>query len=276
MLRAHCGFRPGGHYKKEMFEAGLTAAGCNVVNILRSPYTKDDVYLIWNRYTPEAILAGAVERAGGTVIVAENSYFGKRIGGEQWFALAIGHHNGAGQWPTGPAGAPGARWQALGVPLAPWRPVAGGEIVVLAQRGFGEPGVRSPAAWNTGVLNRIDRNVLNRTRLRPHPAGKEGTPLDEDLKDAEAVVTWGSGAAIVALSLGVPVYYEFPKWIGAMAARPLQDMASRGPNLDDNARLAMFERLAWAQWSAAEIESGVSFRTLLEEQARIRTARVGA
>ena len=31
------------------------------------------------------------------------------------------------------------------------------------------------------------------------------------------MATWGSGAALKALMLGVPVFYDFPKWIGAPA-----------------------------------------------------------
>lgn len=256
--RACVMLRPGGHYKKETFTEGFAALGFQIVPVLTHPYRPDDVLLLWNRYSNDAMHARNVERAGGKVLVAENSYFGKRIAGVQWFALAIGHHNGAGQWPDGDD----TRWRALNIELRPFRENRNGQYVVLGQRGFGEDGIRSPAAWNTSVFHRLPKGT--RARLRPHPAGKvPDISLEDDLRDAAGVVTWGSSAAIIALTLGVPVYYEFPNWIGATAARHLTQI-SQGPNVYDAARLAMFVRLAWAQWSASEIESGLAFRTLLD------------
>ena len=70
-------------------------------------------------------------------------------------------------------------------------------------------------------------------------------PLADDLTGTGSVVTWNSGAALKALKLGVAVWYEFPQWIGARAARPLAEWGAE-PKRDDADRLAMFRRLAWA------------------------------
>lgn len=59
-----------------------------------------------------------------------------------------------------------------------------------------------------------------------------------------------SGAALQALLWGIPVASEMPDWIGA------QDNTDAG-------RLAMFRRLAWAQWTLEEISDGLPFRSLL-------------
>lgn len=86
--------------------------------------------------------------------------------------------------------------------------------------------------------------------------------LEDDLSDARCVVTWNSGAALRALLMGVPAFYEFPAWIGAKAALPLTAWPAE-PKRCDEARLAMFRRLAWAQWRIVEIESGEAFAALL-------------
>ena len=87
-------------------------------------------------------------------------------------------------------------------------------------------------------------------RVRSHPGTKVCVPLEDDLANAKQVVTWGSGAAIKALLWGIPVQSDMPGWIGE------QDNT-------DGGRLAMFRRLAWAQWTLAEIASGEPFRRLL-------------
>jgi hypothetical protein len=71
------------------------------------------------------------------------------------------------------------------------------------------------------------------------------------LAKASKVVTWGSGAAIKALMMGIRVESHMPNWIGE------QDNTDEG-------RLAMFRRLAWANWRLSEIESGQAFRWLLQ------------
>jgi hypothetical protein len=89
------------------------------------------------------------------------------------------------------------------------------------------------------------------------------TPLERDLASTRAVLTWHSAAALHALLAGVPVFYGFPRWIGAGAARPLWEF-DLGPLRGD--RQAMFERLAWAQWTLDEIASGDALAHLLSVQ----------
>lgn len=209
------------------------------------------MFVCWNRYGIWDRQAASVERRGGVVLVAENGYLGNDFAGSLWYAISRSQHNGAGQWPMGDA----ARWDSLGVDLAPWR--QSGETVVLPQRGIGPQGVAMPAGWVDSVQHRHGR-----FRVRPHPGQNECVPLDRDLDRAGAVVTWGSGAALKALLWGIPVFYDFPRWIGASASRPLTDY-KLGPRRDDGARLRMFHSLAWAQWRLPEIESGEAFWHLL-------------
>ena len=251
-MRALCLIRSAPVYRHQSFCRGLQAAGYELVARLDRP-TPDDVLVIWNRYGSWDEQAKRFEAAGARVVVVENGYLGKDWLGGTWFSMALGHHAGAGRWVYGGS----HRWDALGVDLGPMR-TGGKEIVILGQRGIGEPGIASPDRWAEQTRAKVGG------RIRPHPdvRGVAQVPLADDLRRASAVVTWASSAALRALLLGIPVYYEMPKWIGGTAACPLAKWpASAWQNSGD--RLEMFRRLAWAQWRLTEIESGVAFGHLL-------------
>jgi hypothetical protein len=240
------------HYRPDAFSTGLRKQGFEVVSDLPDP-GPDDLLLVWNRMGARDLHARRFEAAGARVLVAENGYLGKDWRSQKWFALALGHHCGAGVWPDGGP----ERWDALRIVLEPW--VEGrSQTLVLEQRGIGEPGIASPDNWAESVARRV------RGRLRRHPGG-EPPPISlrDDLADVRQVVTWSSGGALLALMMGVPVFYAFPGWIGASAALPLSEFDHALPRRDDAARLAMFRSLAWAQWTLAEIESGLAFDHLL-------------
>jgi len=250
--RAFILFREALTYRREAFAAGLKALGYAPSFRVTDNPRPGDVLVIWNRMGEGHSRAREFEAAKAKVLVVENGYLGKEWRGEQSFAIAQGHHNGAGRWPDGGP----ERWDSRGVDLAPWRE-PGGECVILAQRGIGEPGLRAPDGWLNLAVS------TTKGRIRRHPGtNKDGPTLEEDLARASSVATWSSGAAIKALMMGVPVFYGMQSWIGASAGRPLTRF-KMGPLCDDAARLAMFRRLAWAQWSMSEVESGEAFRRLL-------------
>jgi hypothetical protein len=207
---------------------------------------------MWNRHPHNERWAAHYEKAGATVIVAENGWVGK-IDGCKPIALARGHHNGAGTWESGDED----RWPLCGVELQPWR-IAGDHILVLPQRGYGERGVGMPSNWLPDMLRRLQSVTRRRVVVRHHP-GVEN-PKDPDFTDAWAAVVWGSGAGIKALAAGIPVFYDMPKWIGGAAAvMGVDDVEACW--LGD--RLPMFRRLAWAQWSPGEIQTGEALAGLL-------------
>ena len=247
-MRVCCLIRPEPHYRAEAFRRGLTRIGAQWVEVERA-----ELLVIWNRSAPNQQAAAMVERRGGRVIVAENGYLGVEWRGGVWYALSLAQHNGAGTWP---AGGP-ERWDAWGVELAPFR-TGGEERVLLPQRGIGFPGVAMPQKWTMQALQKAGRHA----RIRKHPGQRQAMPLEEDLARARCVITWGSGAALKALAMGIPCFHSFPRWIGAPASRPLEQIGG-GEFRDEAARLSMFQRLAWAQWRLDEIESGEAFARLL-------------
>lgn len=257
-MRAWLALRDAVHYRKEAFAAGLAAAGFAVEHRMTAHPGPHDVLVCWNRYGEVDAVARRFEARGRPVLVAENGYLGNELAGARWYALARGQHNGAGAWADGGPD----RWDALQVNLGNWHG-AGGEIVLLPQRGIGPPGIAMPRDW----LHRTERRLARAGiayRVRRHPGTTAELPLAEDLAGASAVVTWGSGAAIKALALGVPVFHDMPNWIGAGAALPVRALLLREPGKRNNEdRLQMFRRLAWAQWRLSEIADGTAFRGLL-------------
>lgn len=233
-------------YRSESFAKGLRAVGYEVSTIVPRHPRPTDVLVIWNRYGRYEVLAKQFENVGARVLVAENGYLGRDWRGEHWYALSLSQHNGAGRWPQD--GSPD-RWDRMAVEIAPWR-VGGEETVVLATRHIGPDGVREPQSWSAVIAKQAG------ARIRAHPGERSCTPLEEDLRRAKCVVTWGSGAALKALMMGIPVQYGFKRWIGAPGATPI------GGNGKGD-RLAMFRRLAWAMWNTEEIASGEPFKWLL-------------
>lgn len=251
-LRAQNMLREGVAYRRECYDAGLKAAGYDVFSRI-DKLVPEDVLLIWNRYGRFDEEARRFEKSGARVVVTENGYMGKQWLGGSWYAMALGHHSGAGSWiDLGPE-----RWDHLNVPLAEWR-TGGKETVILAQRGIGETGIASPTGWAESMQRKIGG------RIRPHPGKHEAAlSLEDDLRNASSVVTWASSAALKALMLGVPVWCAMSRWIGAMAAKPLSEYGTE-PMRDSDARLAMFRRLAWSMWRLDEIKSGIAFQILLK------------
>jgi hypothetical protein len=265
-MRALCLLRSPPVYRRDAVCRGLVAAGLDVVQSIDKP-RPDDVVVTWNRYGAGHSEATRFERAGARAVVMENGHLGKDFAGDSWYALALGHHAGRGNWPysseawtTGAATDADrhARWDDLGIKLQPWRQ-PGGETIVLHQRGIGEHGIASPHRWAEELTPRI-----NGARMRVHPGSGNTTTLEHDTRNASEVITWASGAALRCLVMGIPVWYAMDGWIGAPAALPLKQRAPGvQPLRDDAARLGMLRRLAWAQWRLSEIESGHAFRTLL-------------
>lgn len=250
----------------EAFCEGFKAAGYQIV--MHEPRLNDfkpgDVMATWNRKPPQERIADRFEALGGTVLVAENGYLGRDEHGGQYYALARHAHNGRGEWPVGGP----ERWVNLGIELKPWR-ADGEHILICPNRHIGMRGSVMPQGWAETVAGSLKRYTRRPIRIRPHPGHWKRLPvhpdvtLANDLRNAWAVVVWSSSAGVKALAAGIPVIQCCPWWIASGAAG--NDFA----DIEDPAkpdRWPVFCRLAWAQWSAAEIVSGAAFRALLQTE----------
>lgn len=245
-------------YHGDKMATVLRRMGYRIVALPEQAPGPGDVLVIWNRYPRDEQFCGPYERAGGVVVVVENGYFGRGEPGSESYAISLFQHNGCGRIP-----APSEkRWRALGIELKPWK-ADGREIVLLATRGMGSDVTREPNGWLGRMEHGLRRLTRRQVRVRQHPGPQwviPKIPLQDDLHDAWAAVTWGSSAGLKALVMGVPVFHGLPDWIGKGAALPL------GKNIEDRFlgdREPTFQGVASAMWSLAEIESGKAFRCLL-------------
>jgi hypothetical protein len=254
---------------------GLIRAGYDVVRCHGNrpgfahcrPRDKRDVLIMWtkSRHSLEGP-ADTFEKAGGRVIVAEESHF-KGMVDEKIFSLCLHDHNGAGNWLSyGPS-----RWEKLGLELKPWRE-DGDYILVCGQRGIGSRLMHSPDGWHLDIAKRLSTN--REVKVRAHPKSRlpgdqkflaeQPETLDEHLAGAWAVVVWSSGVGTKALMEGIPVFYGAPHNFLEGCAERLD-----GADLDDpqpGDRLPDFEHMAWSQWKDSEILSGDAFKHLLYQE----------
>ncbi len=266
MPKAYSLIREAPWYRRQAFEVGLQRAGYEVLSGSAARGKPGDVLLVWNRYGGHHEIALQFERAGGTVLVAENGYLGK--GGsspkfdvhphgpkpEHYYALSIGWHNGRGRWPNGEED----RFAALGVELAPWRN-DGEHVLVCPNRSFGVGEQVMHPDWGARCMQRLRKQTKRPIRIRDHPGNdrpKRG--VEVDLQGAWAVVVWSSTVGVHALAAGIPTFVEAPFWVmkGASASGTVD-----APKTPD--RLPHFRSMAWQQWKLAEIETGEPFSRLL-------------
>jgi hypothetical protein len=239
-------------HKVEFFLSGLKAAGYKADMAEIHDPKKDDILVVWNRKPSNIDKVTRFEAAGARVIIAENGYIGHADDGARLISLALWHHLGKGWWYVGDE----KRYLKHHISVQPWRD-GGREIVILAQRGIGEA---TDQTWAEELCRKLQKMTSRPVRVRAHP-GKDPHPLEPDLDDAHAVVTYASGAAIKAIAYGVPCFYMMPDWIGAPAAVfGVDDLEC--PYKGD--RRKMFHRIGWAQWTPDEISSGEAFKGLLK------------
>lgn len=265
-MRAHVLIREAPWYRRQAFERGLKAVGFDVVSINPDQARSGDVLVCWNRYGNVHEHATKFERAGGSVIVAENGYIGRGGGSPKfqvhpggpkpgdYYSISWGWHNGRGTWP---AGGP-ERFEAMGIELKPWR-IDGGHILICPNRSFGVGAQVMSPSWAQEKLHALSRITKRLIKIRSHPGNNApARPLEADLEGSWLVYVWSSSVAVHSLAAGIPTFIEAPWNIlkGASATGSVEDHYS--PN-----RQPHFERMAWHQWTVEEIESGEPFRALL-------------
>lgn len=254
-------------YRSDAFANGFEELGFKVRMQLPegNPVQPHDVVVVWNlnpRYRPAAEKAIA---AGAALLVTENGYVTKAGSGQPYYALARNGHNGSGLWFVGPED----RWGALVREIKPWVDRPDGYILIADQRGIGSEIMRCPKPFYETVVPRmkrifakVDKKRIPEFKLRAHPGRHvPKQPLEADLAGARALVTWASNCANEALLHGIPTFRVAPYHVNEAALSDLNEL----PNPSRPDRLAAFQKLAWAQWSLSEIETGAAFKTILRD-----------
>lgn len=255
-MRAHVRLVDSPHYRKDAFCAGLESLGFKIECSPSADPKPGDCLVLWNRYQRDEHIARAYERAGAWVVIVENAPFAEDKPPTR-YSFYLWHHNGAGVWHIGHY----PRWFP---DPQPWR-TAGDRIVVLPQRGMGEPGVRMEKSWTSNIVRELRAATKREVTTRLHPGVRPHPEID--WSGTWAAVTWASGAALKALVAGIPVFYCFPKWVGAGAAR-LWPAEIERPAMSDRDRYEMLHRLSWAMWTPEEISKGEPFRVNFQDAYR--------
>jgi hypothetical protein len=193
---------------------------------------------------------------GRRVLVMELGYVGDRHG---FTSLAWDGLNGRGNVPAVEDG--GARWRrmfAADVAVMPWKKT-GDCVVIMGQvpddASIAGVDIESWYAQAIVAARRFGLPVYFRKHpLADHaPAGVDrlGGPLAMALARAAVVITFNSNAGVDAVLAGVPtIACDAGSMVWSIAGQGLQAAPPR-PDRD-----AWCARIAWRQWTRAEIESG--------------------
>ncbi len=161
---------------------------------------------------------------------------------------------------TGVGTSDGKRFCALGIDIAPWR-TGGAHIVVCPQSDAFMRFAGYIGHWTDDTLARLKTLTDREIRVRPWSPNKGAlaATLSDDLRDAHALVTWSSAAAVTAVLAGVPVVT-----MGQCAAAPMAGTLEQIESLPRPDRENWAGVLADQEWTLAEMSAGIAWRKLDE------------
>jgi len=245
------------YYRRSAFEQGLKRVGFTLAESGK-PDGPDSWLCLWNRQGAGEIEADAWEKAGGTVIVAENGYLQKVD--KSMYAISVHGHNGSGWFPVGTED----RFKALGFPLKDRKPPLG-PIIVMGQRGIGSRTMRSPGGWAEKMVKRVQGITKWPVHLRHHPGNfAPKVPLEHDLMRNTQCVVWSSAAGVRALVEGLAVFYDAPHWICEQGAHRFTGKPQEAVPLTEC--WAALQTMAHSQWRHEEIATGEPFARIVSER----------
>lgn len=125
--------------------------------------------------------------------------------------------------------------------------------IYMAKFGF------SAVQWAISVADTLRVHTTRHITVRWKQQAQR-RPLSMDLADAWAVVVYNSNAAVEALCAGVPVFVLCP-W-ATTASMGLADLSKIETPYYPDLRIPFLWDLANHQWTLAEIQAGIAWRTL--------------
>lgn len=236
----------------------------------RDCYTPATAVLVYGVKGPcEAIIGDQLD-AGGCPIVLEMGFVGRGMGLDAYWSIGIGGLNAHADFKN--VLMPGDRWADLNVPLQPWRRAGAGQIVVVAGQVPGDANVVGidTRNWAQETIAKLRRHTDRPIVYRPHPKDYNLSPIDgvplsrrplqADLAEAWALVTWNSNSSVDAVLAGVPVFCMSKAMASDVGLCDLGQIET--PATPDRQQWA--HSLAYAQWRVDEIEKGLTWRHLME------------
>ncbi len=275
-FRAICLGPMGRKARIQAMQEGVAALGGEVLPVpdnslaaLRAALAKGDVRFAFTcgMHDREAVARGFLRGAGVPLLVLDLGYFHRASGAsdtEGYNQLGIGRLNWVSPKPAG-ARAFAARFEAHRLTLA--EPIQGGRDKVALILGQ-VPGDSQHGLTEHGLVRWLEEEAAAlladgyRLRFRAHPMAPQvrlralraehspaGRSLAADLAEAALAVAYNSTAGLEALLSGVQVRCHPSAHYAHVA-----DLADRG------ALLSHLHRLAWSQWTCAELRGGEPLR----------------
>lgn len=263
------------------FAAGLDKLDCDLVLTTVDNYEECDIAVVFGVYkkaVPASRARGAIiqhhKEHNRPVVILEKGFV-KR---EFYYSVGLNGLNGRGYYNNSRVSAD--RWHQLGVKLRPWRD--GGDHILLAGQVPWDASVQHVdyVQWLTTIAHDIRKRTNRPIVFRPHPLAAEAVPsiigtkrstrtLEEDLKDAYAVVTFNSNTGVDALIEGIPVFsFDRGSMVWHESNRNIA-MINK-PWRPDRRRWAM--SIAYTQWNLKEMEQGKPHQHLFNLQQRRQQA----
>jgi hypothetical protein len=250
--------------------------GCPVEKKAKSvtDYEPSDVAVVFGVYkskVPKSFPRGNVFRQQRTksldVIVLETGYINRGDGENHHYAAGFNGLNGRADFRN--RGMPDDRVKKLGVSLKPWR--KDGKHVLLCAQVPWDASVEmcfEYPEWLSFIAGQIRYHTKREIRFRPHPLAQlpapmgctySTVPIQEDLKDCWAVVTYNSNSSVEAVLEGIPAFaFDAGAMTKDVASLWLQELES--PHMP--AREQWLADLCYAQWTIEEMRSGEAWRHL--------------
>jgi len=147
----------------------------------------------------------------------------------------------------------------MGIRIEPWK--TGGRHILLcppdpvysARQGFDEK------LWCAHIMEELRQHTDRPIKVRHRVGCERDVPLRDALRDAWALVTHHSNAAVEALCMGYPVFVTGVCAASRMASGPISKIESPSYGKD---RREWAATLAANQWTTAEMANGFAWQRL--------------
>ena len=162
---------------------------------------------------------------------------------------------------------PNDRFQKLGITLRDQR--QSGSHILVCPSSIGLENFYNKNGWTNRVINELKKHTDRPIRIRQKPRanGTSGpmvatVPLDDDFKDAWAVVTLASIVGVEAICAGIPVFCDPASPCAPVGNLDLKDIES--PRFELNQ--LWLNTLAYYQYTEDELKKGLANVFILSKQ----------
>lgn len=253
----------------ESFEKGLRILGHDV----RHNADDGDVAVIWSvlwhgRMKPNQQVFHSYRNKNKPVIVLEVGTLNRYV---TWKIGINGINRGSFDYGMADSG---RRANILGLNLKPWRDNAG-PILLCSQHERSQQWESMPrmSDWLYQTAELIKKYTSKKIIIRNHPRYPVPIPHGcqrsankdflDDLKTAHAVINYCSGPGIESVIEGVPVFVGSPSLAYDVANDISMLEKINDPIKPD--RSDWLSRLAWSEWTQAEMENGIPQKLIIEK-----------